>query len=79
MVNRIQNLRKDAGLEVTDKINLRVEKQPEIDPAVKKNLSYICAETLAKSLILAEKDELKNGVDVELEEGITTKIELQKV
>ena len=79
MVNRIQNLRKDAGLEVTDKINLRVEKQPEIDPSVEKNLSYICAETLAKSLILAEKDELKNGVDVELEEGITTKIELQKV
>jgi len=78
LVNRIQNLRKDSGLEVTDKINLMVEKHSEISAAIEKNLNYICEETLAKSLVLVEKASLVNGLIVDLEEGLETKIELQK-
>lgn len=78
LVNRIQNLRKDSGLEVTDKINLMVEKHPEISAAIEKNLNYICEETLAKSLVLVKKASLVNGLLVDLEEGLETKIELQK-
>jgi isoleucyl-tRNA synthetase len=52
LINRIQNLRKDKGFEVTDKINVRIKEHPYINDAVRNNLSYICAEILADSLVL---------------------------
>jgi isoleucyl-tRNA synthetase len=52
LVNRIQNLRKAKGFDVTDKISVRVSDHPFISSAVRNNLSYICAEILADSLIL---------------------------
>jgi isoleucyl-tRNA synthetase len=52
LVNRIQNLRKELNFEVTDKINVRVQDHPYISSAVRNNLSYICAEILASSLLL---------------------------
>ena len=55
LVNRIQNMRKDAGFEVTDKINVMIEDHPYISEAVKNNLSYICAEILAESLELVNE------------------------
>jgi isoleucyl-tRNA synthetase len=66
VINRIQNLRKDKGFEVTDKISVVLQKLPMITDAVSSNLSYICEETLAESLILS--DELKGGDTVEIEE-----------
>jgi isoleucyl-tRNA synthetase len=57
LVNRIQNLRKELGFEVTDKINVLVNNHPYISEAAKNNLSYICAE------ILADSFELVNGLD----------------
>lgn len=50
LVNRIQNMRKDQGFEVTDRITVFVKTHPYITEAVKNNLSYICAEILAESL-----------------------------
>ncbi len=52
LINRIQNLRKDKGFEVTDKINVRIKEHPYIAEAIKNNLAYICAEILAESLVL---------------------------
>ncbi|WP_295653009.1 isoleucine--tRNA ligase [uncultured Mucilaginibacter sp.] len=52
LVNRVQNLRKSKDFEVTDKINVRLSDHPYIGDAVKNNLSYICAEILADSLVL---------------------------
>ncbi|MVN21837.1 isoleucine--tRNA ligase [Mucilaginibacter sp. HMF7410] len=52
LVNRIQNLRKSNGLEVTDRINIRIEDKPIVTQAVRNNLSYICAEILAADLVL---------------------------
>jgi isoleucyl-tRNA synthetase len=52
IINRIQNLRKGKDFEVTDKINVRLTDHPYVSAAVKKNLSYICAEILAESLVL---------------------------
>ena len=52
LVNRIQNLRKELNFEVTDKIHVRIQDHPYISNAVRNNLSYICAEILASSLIL---------------------------
>lgn len=59
LINRIQNLRKEKGLEVTDKINVSISDHPYIGEAVKNNLSYICAEVLAAGIVL----------DSELNEG----------
>ncbi|NEU07544.1 isoleucine--tRNA ligase [Flavihumibacter sp. R14] len=52
LVNRIQNLRKEMDFEVTDKIKVRIQNHPYITQAVRNNLSYICAEILADSLIV---------------------------
>lgn len=65
LVNRIQNLRKDKGLEVTDRIRVEISDVPEISAACKENSAYIMAEILAESLIFAghsdEGDEIEIG------------------
>ncbi len=65
LINRIQNLRKNKGLEVTDKINVIIEDKPIVTEAVRNNLSYICAEILAVGLTL-DKD-LTQGEQVEID------------
>ncbi len=65
VINRIQNLRKDMGFEVTDKIQVELQSQSLIANAVNKNLSYICAEILATSLTLREN--IMNGQTIEIE------------
>jgi isoleucyl-tRNA synthetase len=66
MVNRIQNLRKDKGFEVTDKITVKASNHPYISEAVKNNLSYICAEILADSFELDSK--LADGEKVTIDD-----------
>ncbi|MFN2430926.1 MAG: DUF5915 domain-containing protein, partial [Cryomorphaceae bacterium] len=78
-VNRIQNLRKDSGLEVTDQIELQIETRPGIERAIQNNLDYICAETLAASLELVSEIEGRATQEVEVEKGIETRIALQKI
>lgn len=76
-VNRIQNLRKDSGLEVTDRILLTIKSDDKINEAIKNNLDYICSETLADDLTLA--DELsENKTLVEIDADIRSEIELMK-
>jgi isoleucyl-tRNA synthetase len=50
LINRVQNLRKDSGLEVTDKINLFVECSSELQNAIQKNGEYVCNEVLANNI-----------------------------
>jgi isoleucyl-tRNA synthetase len=50
-VNRVQNLRKDKGFEITDKIKVELESHPKTKTSISQNLDYICAEILAQSLI----------------------------
>jgi isoleucyl-tRNA synthetase len=78
LVNRIQNLRKDRNLEVTDKINLKIKKNSAVDSAVENNFQYICAETLAESLELVEMIDESEAVNVEVDENITTSIFINK-
>jgi isoleucyl-tRNA synthetase len=49
-INRVQNMRKNTGFEVTDRITVIVNAPPVIEEAVNKNLLYICAEILADSI-----------------------------
>lgn len=78
LVNRIQNLRKDSGFEVTDKVAIRVETQPELDSAIDNNLDYICAETLAGSVEVVQKIETASYTEVEIEENVKTRIAINK-
>jgi len=66
VVNRIQNLRKDLGFDVTDKIKVTLQNNDLIRKAVDNNLSYICAEILATSLEFDPN--LSNGQIIEIEE-----------
>ncbi|WP_395093562.1 isoleucine--tRNA ligase [Vaginella massiliensis] len=64
LVNRIQNIRKDSGLDVTDKIEIKLENNPIIQKAVESNRDYICAETLAESLIFTSSILEGTSVDI---------------
>ncbi len=75
LVNRIQNIRKDSGFEVTDKIKVQIQHQVELEPAIKKNEEYIMSETLTKELLFVE--EVLNGIEIEFDD-IKTKILISK-
>lgn len=66
LVNRIQNIRKDSGFEVTDKIKVQLECEPTIEAAVKANESYIKSETLTNELVFV--DTIKNGTEIEFDD-----------
>jgi len=79
LVNRIQNLRKDKGFEVTDKIRLKVEKNTEISDAIQNNYDYICSETLAESLDLTEKLSDDDIIRIELADKLEASLIIEKV
>lgn len=78
LVNRIQNIRKEKGFEVTDKIDVKVLKHDEINLAVTNNISYICTEILAVTLNLVEELDNDSVITVELIDNISTKIRITK-
>jgi isoleucyl-tRNA synthetase len=75
LVNRIQNIRKDSGFEVTDKIKVRIQRNGDLETAVLNNEAYIKSETLTD--LLEFEDELEGGVAIEFDE-ITTRIAINK-
>jgi isoleucyl-tRNA synthetase len=79
LVNRIQNLRKDSGLDVIDKISVKIQKNKHLDNAIKNNLSYICNETLTDNLQLVNTLTTENANVVEVDELITTLIFIKKL
>ena len=66
LVNRIQNIRKDSGFEVTDKIVVKMEKNTQLEEAVAANLDYIMSETLTKTLVF--EDGFQKGIEIEFDE-----------
>ena len=55
LVNRIQNIRKSNGYEITDKIVVRMERRDEIADAVRNFKQYIASQTLAEDILLKEQ------------------------
>lgn len=67
LVNRIQNIRKDSGFEVQDKINIEIKKDGEVfNKAVEQHKNYICGETQALSLHL--QDNVTGGVELDIDD-----------
>ena len=75
LINRIQNIRKDSGFEVTDKVKVKIVSQAVIEEAVNANLEYIKSETLTDDLQFV--DVLGNGMEIEFDD-IKTQIEITK-
>lgn len=75
LVNRIQNLRKDSGFEVTDRISIKLLKEEKLKKAVTENLRYIKEETLTDSLDFEEV--LDEGTPIEFDD-IKTSISIKK-
>ncbi|MEL7271106.1 MAG: isoleucine--tRNA ligase [Bacteroidota bacterium] len=75
LVNRIQNLRKESGFEVTDKIDIKVMKDGLVEDAISNNEEYIMTETLTAELNLEEH--LDEGVDIAFDD-VNTKLLIQK-
>ncbi|HFB61529.1 MAG TPA: isoleucine--tRNA ligase, partial [Bacteroidetes bacterium] len=77
LVNRIQNMRKEKGLEVTDRISLQIERSDATYDAIQSFKDYICTETLA-DLSLVENPQNNGFEEVELIDGIPAKIKMEK-
>ncbi|WP_262480839.1 DUF5915 domain-containing protein [Algibacter lectus] len=75
LINRIQNLRKDSGFEVTDRIDVTFQKDENIVKAVEANLAYIKSETLTNELKIIDK--LEDGIEIAFDE-VNTKLSIQK-
>jgi isoleucyl-tRNA synthetase len=79
LVNRIQNLRKDSGLNVTDKILVKIQQNDALDAAIKNNLTYICAETLTDDLQVVQNLTLTTASSVEVDDLVSTLISIEKL
>ena len=66
LVNRIQNIRKNSGFEITDKIKVSLSKNSVTDDAVNEYNTYICNQVLATSLVLA--DEVPDATELDLDD-----------
>ena len=76
LVNRIQNLRKSNGYEITDKIAVTIESNDEVNTAVANFKDYIAAQVLAQSLIVADK--VENPIALDFEDFVVN-ISIEKV
>ncbi|HET6244715.1 MAG: isoleucine--tRNA ligase [Bacteroidetes bacterium] len=79
IINRIQNLRKEKGLEVTDKIGLKIKAEKSINSAINNNLNYICTETLASTLEIVNELDPTTSQEVEVDEEVKTLISIIKL
>jgi isoleucyl-tRNA synthetase len=75
LVNRIQNIRKDSGFEVTDKIKVQLLKNSILESAITKNEVYIKSETLTDTIVFVEN--IINGTEIEFD-NVKTEILISK-
>ena len=75
LVNRIQNMRKDSGFEVTDRVEITLQSDETLVPAVEENIEYIKRETLTE--VLQFESQVENGTEIAFD-AITTKLEIKK-
>jgi isoleucyl-tRNA synthetase len=77
LVNRIQNLRKEKELELTEMIHLRIKNVEGIQAVMNNFKEYICTEVLAKDVEVLEK--VIDSLEVEVTENLTTEIAIKKI
>lgn len=70
LVNRIQNIRKDKGFEITDRISVRIKGPENVQRSIKNNFEYIRTEILATSLELVDQLEGSDAIPVEVDDDL---------
>ena len=78
LVNRVQTLRKNTGLEVTDRIEIFIEKNEKLENAVAKFGDYICGETLASAITMMEQLTGENILEDELTDNVKVRLTIKK-
>jgi len=78
LVNRVQTLRKNTGLEVTDRIEIFVSHNPKLDSAVEQYKAYICGETLAEAIHVTDSVTGEDVLEDELTENVKVTLRIQK-
>ncbi len=77
-INKIQNLRKESNFEVTDRINLKIQKHEFFNLAVENFKDYISNQTLAQDLALVDSIDETTSNKVEIEQDVDALIQLEK-
>jgi isoleucyl-tRNA synthetase len=77
-VNKIQNIRKESDFDVTDRIEIVIEKADEFNAALIGFKDYICAQTLANKLELAEKPIKGDVRQVEIDKDLFAHLLVKK-
>ena len=77
-VNRVQNIRKESGFEVTDTIRVEYFGSKDVQNSIVNNFSYICNEILATDLEYSDVLDSENSSETELVEGVTIRIKVIK-
>jgi isoleucyl-tRNA synthetase len=78
LVNRIQNIRKDKGFDVTDRITVKIQDHDLITNSVRNNMNYICNEILASSLNLVEHIDDSDPIMIEVDDNIRVLTSINK-
>lgn len=78
LINRVQNLRKESGYDVTDKININIQKHDLINEAVGLYSEYIGSQTLAVNIDLVDLLN-SDAKEIDIDENIQTKLKIEKV
>ncbi|KAB2870934.1 MAG: isoleucine--tRNA ligase [Bacteroidales bacterium] len=79
LINRVQNIRKDSGFEVTDKIKITIKKHEGLNNAVVAHKDYIAGQTLAKEINLVDSELNGNSIVIELDDELKTSISVEKI
>jgi isoleucyl-tRNA synthetase len=79
LVNRVQNLRKEMGFLVTDRIKVKLKTHDTLTPAISANLDYICAEILAGSFEMDDQINTPAATEIEVDDNIKTLIKIEKI
>jgi isoleucyl-tRNA synthetase len=77
-INRMQNLRKENGFEVTDRIDIQLVGHEMACAAIVHNKAYICAEILAESLEIVDRLDSTESVEVEVDDSIQLSVLIKK-
>jgi len=79
LINRIQNLRKDAGFDVTDKVKISILKHEIISQAIETHKEYIASQTLAREILMVDAMPCGSASSVELDTDLFTSIKVEKI
>ena len=79
LVNRIQNIRKDKGFDVTDRISVKIKDNGLVARSVNNNLNYICSEILASSLNLVDDLDESDSILIEVDDSLQVLTSINKL